>query len=199
MAPCARVAFVPLAKFILLGVFVALCPRLPAPSHPTPPPASAAQGNELDAVPEALAACTSLCELWLGGFSGKEPAGNLLTSLPPALSSLTALEKLNLHFNSFEEFPMVVCELGASLRHLYLTSNVLISLPDDISRLSSLEQVGLRAVPPCGVGGSGCGGAPSLWAIGTWWDALRACTPAPSLSCIGHYLLLSISHGTACG
>lgn len=109
------------------------------------------QGNRLTAVTPAIGECRQLRELWLGGFAGKNPVGNKLSTLPDELSKLQLLERLCLHFNSLSEFPAVINTL-VSLKDLYLTGNQIRALPPSISLLTCLEwlevsQNPLRVLP----------------------------------------------------
>lgn len=65
-----------------------------------------------------------------------------LTTLPPSMQQLKRLKKLNLGYNSFTAFPMLVLALD-SLTELNLESNRLDSIPAAIAQLRALSVLNL--------------------------------------------------------
>lgn len=100
--------------------------------------------HHIAALPPEIALFTSLRVLGLGG--------NMLSSLPDAISALTSLEALYLERNRFRAIPATVV-LPFHLRDLRLDGNQLAVFPTAVTKLRLLNHLGLsrnqiRAVSP---------------------------------------------------
>lgn len=89
---------------------------------------------KLDALPEELLALG-------GGVRVLDAGGNRLASLPPSLSSLSALQRLRLSMNALTDGCWPALVALPQLVVLALDSNQLTSLPDCISSLTALQKL----------------------------------------------------------
>ena len=92
-------------------------------------------GSEEDALPDELAQCGELHELWLND--------NGLQQFPAAIFGCTKLQHLALDGNALKKIPRLIGNL-VSLRRLSVCMNFIEAVPRDIAGCRSLEKLWLR-------------------------------------------------------
>jgi Leucine-rich repeat (LRR) protein len=92
--------------------------------------------NAIEEVPHNIRYLTNLKQLVL--------FGNKLTKLPEAMQHLQQLEILTVSQNSIRGFPPVLATALTNLKELWLTHNLLETLPPEIEELRSLRELWLQ-------------------------------------------------------